>query len=136
MALDLNPNIVFLSVLSTSVIFVCFSAAALLSERRSYLYLGGFLFSSLSYMLLISLFSSLFRFYNFNFMVQLYGGLVVFMLYIIYDTQLMIEKASMGAHARDYVKHTYELFIDFVAVFVRILVLLSKKEDDKSNKKK
>ncbi|MBA0831199.1 hypothetical protein Goarm_015680 [Gossypium armourianum] len=41
---------------------------------------------------------------------------------MIVDTQDIIEKAHLGD--LDYVKHALTLFTDFVAVFVRILIIM------------
>ena len=41
---------------------------------------------------------------------------------MIFDTQLVVEKASLGD--RDFAWHAMELFIDFVGIFVRICVIL------------
>lgn len=41
---------------------------------------------------------------------------------MVVDTQEMIEKAHNGD--LDYVKHAMTLFSDFVAVFVRILIIM------------
>ncbi|MBA0861028.1 hypothetical protein Goshw_023577 [Gossypium schwendimanii] len=50
------------------------------------------------------------------------------------DTQDIIEKAHLGD--LDYVKHALTLFTDFVAVFVRILIIMLKNSAEKSEKKK
>ena len=42
--------------------------------------------------------------------------------YVIFDTQIIVEKASLGD--RDFAWHAMELFIDFVGIFVRICVIL------------
>lgn len=55
-------------------------------------------------------------------LLQLYFGLLVFVGYIVVDTQEIIEKAHLGD--MDYVKHALTLFTDFAAVFVRILIIM------------
>ena len=51
----------------------------------------------------------------------------------MFDTQLIIRKARMGD--RDFIAHSLDLFIDFVQVFRKVLILLMQKED-RDNKKK
>ena len=60
--------------------------------------------------------------------VYLYGGLTLFTLYIAYDTQKMIDEYEMGQD--DHLKHAVDLFIDFKAVFMRVLSMLMMRGDD------
>jgi FtsH-binding integral membrane protein len=53
---------------------------------------------------------------------QLYFGLLVFLGYMVFDTQEIIERAHHGD--MDYIKHALTLFTDFVAVLVRVLVIM------------
>lgn len=126
----IDPNIIAVALVCTTGIFIAFSAVAMFSPRRSYLYLGGYLSFSIFFMLVASIFNIFVRSSGINWFL-LYGGLVMFMTYVIYDTQVIIEKASFGNV--DYINHALELFIDFVAIFVRILIILSDKKEKKKN---
>lgn len=56
---------------------------------------------------------------------NLYIGLFVMCGFIVFDTQNITEKARRGD--KDYIMHSVELFIDFVAVFKRLLIILTEK---------
>ena len=67
-------------------------------------------------------------------MVYMMGGLFVACLYIIYDTQMIIEKAERGQ--KDVPTHTMILFVDLFDLFIKIVqVLIKLSEDDKKKKK-
>ncbi|KAM7259672.1 hypothetical protein ACFE04_015413 [Oxalis oulophora] len=118
----------------TALAFGCFSGAAMLARRREYLYLGGLLSSGVSILLWLHFASSIFGGSTALFKFELYFGLLVFVGYMVVDTQDIIERAHLGD--LDYVKHALTLFTDFVAVFVRILIIMLKNNSEKNEKKK
>jgi Bax inhibitor 1 len=129
-AYNVDPAIVTSAFLGTAVVFACFSAAALVAKRRSYLYLGGLLGSCLSLLFwggIVNLFFRSALFFN----VQLYLGLVMFCGYVVFDTQLIVEKHAQGSN--DFLAHSLNLFIDFVAIFVRLLIILSRNQKKRRN---
>jgi len=131
LALNVDPSIIVKAVAGTFAVFACFTGSALLAKRRSYLYLYGLLSSGLTLMVTLSLLNIFVRSESImNF--QLYFGLLVFCGYVIFDTQLIVEKAFSGD--RDFVGHALELFLDFIQIFVRILIILLK--NSQKDKKK
>ncbi|WVZ61397.1 hypothetical protein U9M48_011278 [Paspalum notatum var. saurae] len=121
LVLHFDPRILVMSFIGTAIAFGCFSGAAIIAKRMEYLYLGGLLSSGLS--ILLWLYTT--------FMFELYLGLLVFLGYMVFDTQEIIERAHHGD--MDYIKHALTLFTDFVAVLVRVLVIMLKNAQEKSD---
>lgn len=134
LAISFDPSILVSAVIGCAIAFGCFSAAAMLARRREYLYLAGLLSSGLSILFWLHFASSIFGGSLALFKFELYFGLLVFVGYIVVDTQDIIEKAHYGD--LDYVKHSLTLFVDFVAVFVRVLVIMLKNASEKEEKKR
>lgn len=129
----IDPAIIVTAFMGTVAVFGCFSLAALVAKRRSYLYLGGLLGSALTIAFWLSIANLFFR--SVAIMnLQLYGGLLMFVGFVVFDTQLIIEKASMGDY--DYPSHAITLFVDFVAIFVRLLIILAKNSQRRDDNKK
>lgn len=116
-----DPSLIVTAFLGSVAVFSCFAASAVVAKRRSYLYLGGILGSAVTVMLVLSLMNLFFRSVTF-YLVELYGGLLIFSGYVVFDTQMILEKAENGSN--DVVGHAATLFVDFVAIFVRILIIL------------
>jgi len=108
---------------STTIIFVSFTLVALFSKRRSWLYLFGPLLSGLNLLLFIS-FMNFFVASTLVFSVEIYFGLILFTGFVIFDTQLIVEKAESGN--KDFVLHSLNLFLDFLNIFIRILIIIAK----------
>ncbi|KAJ8774496.1 hypothetical protein K2173_016942 [Erythroxylum novogranatense] len=134
LAIEIDPSVLITAFVGTAIAFGCFSGAAMVARRREYLYLGGLLSSGLSILLWLHFASSIFGGSAAIFKFELYFGLLVFVGYIVVDTQDIIEKAHLGD--LDYVKHALSLFTDFVAVFVRVLIIMLKNSAEKNEKKK
>eukprot|EP00051_Salpingoeca_urceolata_P032089 m.14233 g.14233 ORF g.14233 m.14233 type:complete len:238 (-) comp4764_c1_seq1:30-743(-) len=134
MAATVNPSAILSAFVGTSSVFVCFSIAAFMSRgSRTMIFLGGGLSSAVTLLFVSSLLNmflgsvALFQF-------QLYFGLVVFSGFVCYDTQLMIEKAQRGD--LDYIWHAVDLFIDVMAIFRRLLIILSKKDERRNTRRR
>jgi FtsH-binding integral membrane protein len=65
--------------------------------------------------------------YNIN----LYGGLGLFSLFVLYDTQKILEKAKNDA-AYDPINGSIGIYLDFINIAIRILKIMgaSSKDDD------
>jgi len=131
LAMDEGKEILVMAALSTIAVFTAMSLVALLSKRRSYLYLGGMLFTGLNFMLLSGVANFFFR-SPFVFSVELYLGLIVFLGFVVFDTQLIIEKAFSGDE--DYFAHALELFLDILNIFIRLVIFFAKLKKNKNKK--
>jgi FtsH-binding integral membrane protein len=132
MAMMMNPSIVPTAFLVSATIFGCFTGASLMAPDGKYLYLGGTLMSGLSTLMWLGLLNIFFR-SQLLFQAHIWIGLAVFCGFIMFDTQMIIRKAKMGD--KDFIAHSLDLFIDFVQVFRKVLILLMQK-DERDNKKK
>jgi Bax inhibitor 1 len=133
LALFVDPAIVMTAFIGAVTVFACFSAAALTAQRRSYLFLGGILSSAITLMCVLGLINMFFM--NINvYLFNLYVGLLVFSGYVIFDTQMILEKAELGS--RDVIGHAMELYIDFMAILIRIIIILLRNSEKKSKSEK
>merc|ERR550519_842089 len=133
MAIMINPSVVPSAFMLTSIVFACFTGAALMAPDGKYLYLGGSLLSGVSSLIFLSFLNIFFR-SQLLFQAHLYLGLAIFCGFIMFDTQYIIEKARHGN--RDFIAHSLDLFIDFIQIFRKIVILLMQKEDRNQKKRR
>lgn len=127
----IEPALIPTAFFSTCLIFACFTLASVLSNQRQYIYLGGTLMSLLSCMLVMS-FLNFFMGSPLVFKIQIYVGLAVMCAFILYDTQIIMEKRRNGD--RDFIWHSVSLFLDLIQIFRYLLVILADKESNKKKK--
>jgi FtsH-binding integral membrane protein len=132
-AIRIDPSIIMSAFMGTCVIFGCFTLAAIYAPDRKFLYLGGILMSVLSTMFWMSILN-LFMGSRVLFQANLYVGMVVMCLFVLYDTQIIMEKRRMGD--TDYIWHAVDLFIDFIDIFRRLVIILAQKEQNSNKKRK
>ena len=124
--LYVDPSIIVTALMGTTLVFVSFSICAMLAERGRWLYLGGTLMTILSTLMMLSL-ANLFFGSMLVYQAHLYLGLLAMCGFVLYDTQLIIEKRRMGN--KDFVTHSLDLFVDFIGIFRRLAIILTQKEE-------
>lgn len=130
-AADVDPAIPMFAFAATASLFICLTGAALFSKRRHFLYLGGLLGSALTGMFWVGMMNMFVR-SSAVFSLQLYGGLMMFMGFVVYDSQLIVEKVENGD--KDHLRHAFELFTDVAALFRRILIIMAQNQERKKEK--
>lgn len=131
--MHIDPSIIATAFLASSLIFICFSVSALLSNDRKWLAFGGILMSCMSWLLLLGVLNIFFG-SVLLFKIQVYLGLVVMCGFVLYDTQLIVEKRRSGDD--DYVMHCMKLFLDFINIFRYLLIILSDKDGKKDKRRR
>jgi FtsH-binding integral membrane protein len=121
-----RPEILIQAVCITMVMFATFSGMAIFSQRRSYLFLGGIIFSLCIVKLLYMLTSWMLGYSN-NGLIFIIFSLFLACLFIIFDTQTIIEEAEDGD--TDVPTHSLKLFLDLFDLFMSIIKGLLKKND-------
>jgi len=127
------------ALVATTLTFGAFAFGAMMSKRRSLLFLYSGCLSALSWLMWFGIANWFLR-SNTIFNIQLYAGLAVMTCFVAADTQKIIEVADMG-HG-DAIQDAMNLFVDLVAIFVRILVVLiknserNKREEERSRSRR
>eukprot|EP01055_Gregarina_sp_Pseudo9_P002604 Gregarina_sp_Pseudo_9__2603@NODE_2864_length_846_cov_32_209418_g2621_i0_p1_GENE_NODE_2864_length_846_cov_32_209418_g2621_i0NODE_2864_length_846_cov_32_209418_g2621_i0_p1_ORF_typecomplete_len257_score39_78Bax1I/PF01027_20/1e26BT1/PF03092_16/1_3e03BT1/PF03092_16/0_038SLATT_3/PF18184_1/0_41SLATT_3/PF18184_1/6_8e02DUF3754/PF12576_8/4_2e02DUF3754/PF12576_8/4_2DUF2070/PF09843_9/4_4_NODE_2864_length_846_cov_32_209418_g2621_i02772 len=127
-AMFFDPRLLFTALLGTAAIFTSLTLSALLSRRRSYFFLSSIL-GSLSFYLLFASIAGIFIPSRLLFNFITWGGLASGIGYTLVDTQLMAESIRRGN--RNAVTHGLSLYMDAVRVFVYLLSIILKREDDR-----
>mmetsp|Transcript_7241 Transcript_7241/g.17739 ORF Transcript_7241/g.17739 Transcript_7241/m.17739 type:complete len:253 (+) Transcript_7241:130-888(+) len=130
-AIHVHPALPAAALAATASIFACFSMAALLAPRGKYLALGGLLGSAMSGLFWVGVVGMFWR-TELGVAIQIYGGLLVFSGFVVVDTQKIVERADRGRG--DVLGDALMLFVDMVALFQRILIILMRKEARKDTR--
>ena len=124
----IDTTIVPSAIALTIITFGTFTYLSMYTNKRNILYFGG-IASTILTVLCISSFVNLFLQSSILFQIDIYLGLVLFCFYIIYDTQMVIQEFEMGQN--DIVHHAMTFYLDFLNIFIRILIILMKNSKKK-----
>eukprot|EP01067_Filipodium_phascolosomae_P008882 Filipodium_phascolosomae@DN7803_c0_g1_i1.p1 len=128
-----EPTLVPKAVMATGALFLCLSGAALFAKRRQYMYLGAILGWAAMYHLGLIVVSMIWR-VKFLWTIEIYLGIAIFAMYVIYDTQMIIEEVEANMHS-DPILSAVKLYYSVMALFVKILEMLAQKEERKKKEK-
>lgn len=117
-------KIVLTAAVMTVAIVIALTAYAC-TTKTDFTFLGGILFVSCTLMFLLGLFSIIFG----GFLHTLYCclGVIVFSIYLIFDTQLVMGQCGLEYSVDDYILASLNIYLDIIQLFIYILSLLSKK---------
>ncbi|BFZ22054.1 hypothetical protein BsWGS_25093 [Bradybaena similaris] len=119
-----DPSIVPMAVSGSALLVTSLSLAALTSNDRKFFSMGVLLFSVFFLLVLLELVNTYLG-SRFIFDVYVYSSLILFAFFVLYDTQLVVEKSRKGAN--DFVWNSVALFLDMFQIFKLMLIVLAKK---------
>eukprot|EP01095_Lingulamoeba_sp_RSL-Kostka_P007044 TRINITY_DN221_c4_g1_i1.p1 TRINITY_DN221_c4_g1~~TRINITY_DN221_c4_g1_i1.p1 ORF type:complete len:325 (-),score=67.92 TRINITY_DN221_c4_g1_i1:253-1227(-) len=131
--LSLIPDLPIKSlIVNTGVIVSSLSAVSIAAPNRFFLGYGGILNTGLSLLLIGNLFDdlNLINFKNMN----LFGGLMIFAGYILYDTSIIFHNAEVLPEEHyDPINESLSLYLDSLNIFIRLVqlwLIFKKKEEE------
>ncbi|KAI9249244.1 inhibitor of apoptosis-promoting Bax1-domain-containing protein [Phascolomyces articulosus] len=130
--MDPSGTLLFGALSAAMFVFLGLSASATLANRRSMIYVGGIAGSLLGLLAWTGVANLFFFGSSSLFSAELYLGLIAFSGFVIYDTQMIVERASAGI--MDIPGHAMDLFMDLFSLFVRIAIIFLERESNNNRR--
>ena len=115
------PEIVITAALMTASVVIALTLYAF-TTKTDFTFMGGFLFVFTAVMLFWGIFSLIFGFIFYTLYCVL--GVILFGIYLIFDTQLILGKFGLQYSIDDYIIAALNIYIDIIQIFLYILQLL------------
>jgi FtsH-binding integral membrane protein len=116
-----EPRVVVMAAFCTLGVTLGITVYAL-TTKQDFTFCGGFLFSSLTLLLLFSLFSFYLPVMNVLICIM---GVFIYSLYLLYDTQLIFGKVGLEYNIEDYILASLNIYLDIIQVFLYLLQLIA-----------
>lgn len=119
-----NPSIVFMAAFMTLAITIALTIYAY-TTKTDFTIQGGMFFVLGCAFLLLVIFGMFTRNNVFHIIICVFG-VILFGLYILYDTQLIVGNKELSLGIDDYILGAFMLYIDIINLFLYILELLQR----------
>lgn len=120
-----SPDIVITAASLTCAITIGLTFYAF-TTKTDFTFMGGFLCVGCILLFFLGLFSMIFSFLNTLYCVL---GVLLFSLYLIYDTQLVMGKYGVEYQIDDYIIAALMIYLDIIQIFLYLLELLGKRNN-------
>ena len=111
----------------TIVMVSCITIYAF-KTKTDFTVFGGVLFTALILLIVCGIILIFVRI-RILYLIYIYGGLILFCLYLLYDVQLLIGKGENKFDDDDYILAAINIYIDIIAIFIRILAIIGTKNN-------
>lgn len=126
-----NPKLVVMAACMTMSMTIALTIYAM-TTKTDFTMQGGMIFIFGCGFAMFSLFA-LFTSNNLFHIIICVGGVIMFGIYLIYDTQLILGKHNISIDVDDYILASFMLYIDIIQIFLYILEILQRLSGDNRN---
>jgi FtsH-binding integral membrane protein len=126
-----NPKLVFMAAFMTMGMTIALTVYAM-TTKTDFTLQGGMIFVIGCAFAMFSLFA-LFSSNNFVHILICVGGIIMFGIYLIYDTQLILGKHTLSFEIDDYILASFMLYVDIIQLFLYILEFLQRVSGNNNN---
>jgi FtsH-binding integral membrane protein len=121
-----DTQTVVTAALMTTTVVLALTVYAL-TTKTDFTYLGGFLFVFTTVMLFWGIFMLIFGFFLYTLYCAL--GVILFGIYLIFDTQLILGRFGLEYSIDDYIVAALNIYIDIIQMFLYILQLMGRRNN-------
>ena len=120
--IEYDPKTILIATFLTATIVVALTIYAF-TTRTDFTMMGGLLFTVLSALIMMSFLCIFFPSKIFRTIISAFS-VVLFSIYLIYDTQLILGKGELQLTVDDYIFAAMNLYLDILNIFLELLRLL------------
>jgi FtsH-binding integral membrane protein len=115
-----DPQTVIMAAVATLAVTVSLTIYAW-TTKTDFTFCGGMLFTAICLLFVLTLFSFVFPFLNALICVF---GVMIYSLYLLYDTQLIFGKVGLEYDVEDYILASLNVYLDIIQIFLYMLEII------------